>query len=59
MQDNSKPLIIYLDDGGEQRITYSNYKIVGDVIIFETNKNKITIPTNRLIKIKEATNENN
>ena len=54
VQDQSKPLIIYTDDNGEERITYSNYNINGNTITFETQQNKITLPLSRLIKIKEA-----
>lgn len=57
MQDtrnNDKPLIIYLDDNGEEKKTYSNYIINDQTISFETQTNKITIPITRLIKIKET-----
>jgi hypothetical protein len=55
MQDtsNAKPLIIYLDDDGTERKTYSNFEIKDGVITFETQSNKITIPISRIIKIKE------
>lgn len=57
MQDtrnDDKPLIIYLDDNGEEKKTYSNYIINDQTISFETQTNKITIPITRLIKIKET-----
>lgn len=57
MQDNThqdKPLIIYQDDDGEVRKTYSFYEIKDNAISFETQSNKITIPISRLIKIKEG-----
>lgn len=58
MQDNkeTKPLIIYIDDDGSERKTYSEYIIKDNTISFETNHNKITIPISRLIKIKEDKN---
>jgi hypothetical protein len=49
----NKPLIIYKDDGGEEKKTYSEYEIKDGVISFITNQNKITLPISRLIKIKE------
>ena len=53
-QEVNKPLIIYLDDNGEERKTYSNYELSEGVISFVTQQNKITIPISRLIKIKEV-----
>lgn len=48
------PLIIYLDDNGETKTIYSEYVIHDGVLItFLSTANKITIPLNRLIKIKE------
>lgn len=54
--EHDKPLIIYTDDDGQQKVTYSDYQVDGGLITFWTNqgKNKITIPVERLIKIKEA-----
>jgi len=52
-ENERKPLIIYVDDDGSERTTYSSYEIKDNTISFETNKNKITIPISRLIKIKE------
>jgi hypothetical protein len=47
-------LIIYLGDDNQQ---YSCYGYVLEIkeglITFSTNKNKITIPTTRIVKIKE------
>jgi hypothetical protein len=56
MQETSKPLIIYVDDDGETRKTYSYYEFLdgGNAISFETSNNKITIPIARLVKIKEG-----
>jgi hypothetical protein len=51
MQD--KPLIIYLDDNGEVKKTYSDYELKDQTITFITQRNKITIPISKLIKIKE------
>lgn len=53
--EHDKPLIIYLDDDGQQKVTYSIYHIDGNLITFWTNnnQNKITIPLQRLVKIKE------
>ena len=53
MQEDNKPLIIYTDDNGEIKKTYSNYELKNGTITFITQQNKITIPINRLIKIKE------
>ena len=39
MQDKdtrNKPLIIYLDDDGTTRTTYSDYEITGDLISFKS-----------------------
>ena len=52
-QEGNKPLIIYVDDDGNERKTYSNYELSDGVISFVTQQNKITIPISRLIKIKE------
>lgn len=52
-RQDPKPLIIYLDDDGNTRKTYSDYEIVKEVIIFYTKTNKITLPLKNLIKIKE------
>lgn len=49
----NKPLIIYLDDNGTEKKTYSDYELSDGVISFITQQNKITIPISRLIKIKE------
>lgn len=60
MQETSnenKPLIIYLDDNGEEKKTYSYYKVTDNIISFVTQSNKITIPIHRLIKIKEGKND--
>jgi len=47
-------LIIYLDDDGEIKKTYSAVKKIRDnLITFETDDNNITIPIHRLLKIKE------
>lgn len=55
MQDTRKKiLVIYLDDNDKQAIAYTdaiNYS--GDFITFETNQNKITLPSGRILKIKE------
>lgn len=51
--EGSLPLIIYLDDNGETKLTYSNYTLDSSTITFTTQQNKITIPITRLIKIKE------
>jgi hypothetical protein len=55
MQD--KPLIIYIDDDGEVSKTYSDYELGVGTITFITNKNKITIPISKLVKIKEEKDE--
>ena len=49
-----KALIIYLDDDNKPHKTYSTYKYTGDIIIFYTKENKISLPISRLIKIKET-----
>jgi len=54
--ENNTPLIIYIDDDGLIRKTYSKYTKDENTITFETNLNKITIPISRLIKIKEDKN---
>jgi len=51
---SSKPLIIYIDDDGVTRKTYSYYEINGEVVTFHTKNNKITIPIKNLVKIKES-----
>ncbi len=56
-EQEDKPLIIYLDDNGEIKKTYSNYEIKDQVITFITQSNKLTIPLSRLIKIKEEKEE--
>lgn len=53
LQENL-PLIIYQDDDGTERKTYSKYTILNNAITFYTQNNKITIPISKLIKIKEA-----
>lgn len=57
--EHDKPLIIYVDDDGVQKITYSNYTVDGGLITFWTHQgqNKVTIPIDRLVKIKEAGTE--
>lgn len=53
--EHDKPLIIYIDDDGNQKVTYSIYELKEGLITFWTNhgKNKVTIPISKLIKIKE------
>ena len=53
LQDNLH-LIIYQDDDGRERKTYSEYIISNNTITFFTQNNKITIPISKLIKIKEV-----
>lgn len=53
-RSNSKPLVIYIDDDGVTRKTYSYYEINGEVVTFHTKNNKITIPIKNLVKIKES-----
>jgi hypothetical protein len=53
LQEETKPLIIYLDDDGSKKITYSKYCISNaGTISFDTQQNTIIIPISRLIKIK-------
>jgi len=53
LQGQSKPLIIYIDDDGSQKKTYSNFRLYdGGTIEFDTQQNTIVIPVSRLIKIK-------
>lgn len=58
MQEQDKrdnlPLIIYLDDDGTQKTTYSTYDIKDGVITFTTQRNILRLPLSRLIKIKEG-----
>jgi len=53
LQDETKPLIIYLDDDGSIKKTYSKYCLGNcGTISFDTQQNTIIIPISRLIKIK-------
>lgn len=52
-EPSNRPLIVYLDDNDQERITYSDYKIENGIIRFKTAENTITLPLNRLVKIKE------
>jgi hypothetical protein len=46
--------IIYLEDNGEPVSSYVHIiERAEGLITFENNKNRITIPTSRIIKIKE------
>ena len=49
----NKPLIIYIDDDGTTKKTYSNYEIKDNIISFNTQQNKLTLPISRIVKIKE------
>ena len=53
VMNDKTPLIIYTDDDGTIRKTYSKYIIDDGIICFNTQQNTITIPLSRLIKIKE------
>ena len=50
--------LIYLEDNGEPTSAYVKIIKIGEgLVTFRTNKNTITIPTSRVIKIKRK-NEN-
>lgn len=51
--NRTKPLVVYLNDDGQQMKTYSDYSIEEGVIRIRTSKSIITIPLVRLLKIKE------
>jgi hypothetical protein len=53
MYDN-KPLIIWQDEEDKTITTFSEYEIKDCMISFTTKDNKITIPINKIIKIKEV-----
>jgi len=58
MSLRKKILIIYLDDNNKQTIAYTNFiNYFNDFITFETNDNKITLPSSRVLKIKEEVKE--
>ncbi len=47
-------LIIYLDDDGKTSKAYSGHLDIKDGLVsFDTEDNKISIPVQRLLKIKE------
>lgn len=50
---NKEVLLIYLEDSGEPVSAYVHIlEIKEGLVTFKTNKNIITIPTSRIIKIK-------
>ena len=54
MQDEKGYLIIYLDDNGKISKVYSKtLEIKGSLVCFQSDDNQITIPSTRLLKIKE------
>lgn len=55
MQDKIKKiLVIYLNDDNKQTIAYTNsIQYIEGFVVFITNENKLTIPANRILKIKE------
>ena len=53
LQEPNKPLIIYLEDDGSIKRTYSNFTLNPcGTISFDTQQNTIILPISRLIKIK-------
>lgn len=51
---NKEVFLIYLEDNGQPVSAYVYIQEVKEgLITFKTNKNLITIPTSRVIKIKE------
>jgi len=57
-QTGKKVFISYLDDGGIQRSTYVYLlEQTESFVKFQTHSNIITIPINRVLKIKESIGE--
>lgn len=53
---NEEVFLIYLEDNGEPVSAYVRIvELKEGLITFETNKNRITIPISRVIKIKQKT----
>jgi len=56
LSDKKRGFVAYLDKDNSKIEGYFFYKIKNNLIFLETKTNIITIPTSRLLKLKEARN---